>query len=310
MIVRLMMVLFVLAAGFVSPAMAEQAPQVGHCNIAMAVMLHPLMAKIDTATGRFRSNALPNGATLVGQAAVELDEQRKELIKQTSDLRQELAKVNQEFISKLHELNRERDKAVKAGQNQPSPAPSTDEYSNKRRSLEHEHRQKIITIRERLAAREGELEKLNVEARLTDLLPVTDTERVFKLILDDIYEAANIVIEREKLAFTFNSATTYRFAMPSGQAATENPIAGLLSQPPAAKSGSDQEFAAMSRLYRWATGEKAQLYHCDDARLSQFVVKGGKDITAEVVSEVYKKHQVPSGACDLVQKLFRTQLMK
>ncbi|HOT27432.1 MAG TPA: hypothetical protein PLU72_04530 [Candidatus Ozemobacteraceae bacterium] len=310
MIVRRMMVLLVLAAGFVSPVTAEQAPQVGHCNIAMAVMLHPLMAKIDTATGRFHSNALPNGGALVGQASVELDEQRKELIKQTSDLRQELAKVNQEFISKLHELNRERDKPAKAGQNETSPTPSTDEYSNRRRFLEHEHRQKIITVRERLAAREGELEKLNAEARLTDLLPVTDTERVFKLILDDVYEAANIVIEREKLAFTFNSATTYRFAMPSGQGAVENPIAGLLSSQPTAKAGSDQEFAAMSRLYRWATGEKAQLYHCGDVRLTQFVVKGGKDITADVVNEVYKKHQVPAGACDLVQKLFRTQLMK
>lgn len=310
MVIRLMMVLLVLAAGFVSPVAAEQAPQVGHCNIAMAVMLHPLMAQIDTATGRFRSSALPNGATLVGQAAGELEEKRKELLKEASSLRQELANVNQEFISKLHELNRERDKAPKAGQNQSSPAPSTDEYSNRRRSLEQEHRQNIITIRERLATREGKLEKLNAEARLTDLLPVTDTERVFKLILDDVYEAANIVIEREKLAFTFNSATTYRYAMPSGQAATENPIAELLSSRPPAKTGSDQEYAAMSRLYRWSTGEKSQLYHCGDERMTQFVVKGGKDITAAVVSEIYKKHQVPSGACDLVQKLFRTQLMK
>lgn len=307
---RLIVLLFVLAATCVSASAAEQVPQVGHCNISMAVMLHPLMAKIDTATGRFRSNALPNGAALVGQAAVELDESRRELLKETSSLRQELAKVNQEFVSKLHELSRERDKPAKAAQNQSSPAPSTDEYSNRRRSLEHEHRQNIVTIREKLAFKEAELEKLNSEARLTDLLPVTDTERVFKLILDDVYEAANIVIEREKLSFTFNSATTYSFGMPTGKFAMANPIAELLGSQQPAKSGSDQEHAAMNRLYRWASGEKSQLYFCNDARLTSFVMKGGKDITAAVVEQVYKKHQVPAAAGNLVQKLFRTDLMK
>lgn len=309
MLSRLTALLFVLVVACISPSAAQQGPQVGHCNISMAVMLHPLMAKIDTATGRFRSSALPNGANLVGQAAVELETNRQELMKATSALRQELAKVNQEFVSKLHELNRERDKPAKDSQNKTSPTPSTDEYSNRRRSLEHEHRQKIIDIREKLAFKESELEKLNSEARLTDLLPVTDTERVFKLILDDVYEAANIVIEREKLLFTFNSATSYKFALPSGAVAMENPVAEILNPQKPAKSGSDQEYAILSRLYRWA-GEKSQLYFCNDARLTSFVIKGGKDITAAVVEQVYKKHQVSAAAGDLVQKLFQTELMK
>ncbi len=310
MLSRLIVVLLVLVVGGVSPTTAEQAPQIGHCNVSMVVMLHPLMAQIDTATGRFRSSALPNGATLVGQAAIELEEQRREALKETDGLRQELAKANQEFISKLHELNREREKSPKAGQNKSSPTPSTDEYSNKRRALEHEHRQKILAIREKLAFKESALEKLNSEARLSDLLSVTDTERVFKLILDDVSEAVAIVIEREKLAFTFNSATSYRFTMPTARGGSvENPISALLRSQKPAQPGTDQEYAELSRLTRWATGEKSMLYHCGDGRLTQFVLKGGKDITPAVIAEVYKKHQVPSGACDVVQKLFRTGIM-
>jgi len=285
----------------------EQAPQFGHCNTAMAVMLHPLMAKLDTATGRFRSNALPNGATLIGQAAVVLETRRKELFKETDALRQEIAGVNQEFIGKLHELNRDRDKRA---QDQSSPAPSTEEYSNRRRELEHEHRQKIVSVRERLSFKESELEKLNSEARLTDLLSVTDTERVFKLILDDVYEAANIVIEREKLPFVFNSATSANVPLPAAGFATENPIAEILNVSKTAPSAGGEEYSAVSRLYRWATGEKSQLYFCNDARLARFVLKGGTDITPAVIDQVYKKHKVAQSACNLVQKLFHSEMMK
>ncbi len=303
-LVKLVTILVLISASL--PA-AEQVPQFGHCNTAMAVMLHPLMAKLDTATGRFRSSALPNGTTLVGQAAVELEAKRKALFKETDALRQEIAGVNQEFIGKLHELNRDQDKRAP---DQSSPTPSTEEYSNKRRELEHEHRQKIISVRERLSFKESELEKLNSEATLTDLLSVTDTERVFKLILDDVYEAANVVIEREKLPFVFNSATSANVPLPAAGFTTDNPIAEILNTSKPAKSTADQEYSAMSRLYQWVTGEKSQLYFCNDMRLTRFVLKGGTDITPAVVAQVYKKHNVAQSTCDLVQKLFHSELMK
>lgn len=311
MLTRLFRTLVILSL-FCPPLFAaDPAPQVGYCNVAMAVMLHPLMAHLDTSTGRFHGAALPNGAGLTSQASGEIENQRKQLFQEVDQLKKEIAEVNQQFIGSLHALNRERDALGKA-QDQSSPGTQTEEYSNKRRELEQAHRQNILSIRSKLSFKESELEKLNSEAKHTDQLPVRETERVFKLILDDVQAAIDTVTGREKLSFVFNSATAFRFQHPSQAFVEGNPLSELLDPARSSKAvtGSDIEYSLMSRLYQWTTGEMSQLYYCNDARLTRFVVKGGVDITPAVVAEVYKKHNVGQAAADLVQKLFRSDLMK
>ena len=311
MLTRLFRLLAVLTLFTPALSLAETVPLIGHCNVAMAVMLHPLMAHLDTSTGRFHGAALPNGSGLANQASAEIESQRKQLSQEVDQIKKEIAEANQQFIGSLHALNRERDSREKA-QDQSSPGTQTEEYSNKRRELEQAHRQNILSIRSKLSFKESELEKLNSEAKHTDQLPVRETERVFKLILDDVQAAVAAVTKREKLSFVFNSATAFRFQHPSQAFIEGNPLSELLdpAKPPKPATGSDIEYSLLSRLYQWTTSEMSQLYHCNDGRLTRFVLEGGLDITPAVVGEVYKKHNVGQAAADLVQKLFRSDLMK
>lgn len=295
---------------------SQQATAFVFVNIAKALMLHPLMAKLDVKEGRFELSALnkppPKDRSLL----------QKDYIDRIAKLEKDLASVtkalevlDQQFSKELFEL----DDLVKKINSVPAEArtPLLNEYNKKRGIIDRKYWRQRDELLENKKMISHKIDQLKKERQIMHLTTLDETQAVFGLILDDIYEAIDKVAKTKNFSMIINSSFTLERIPPNPNFVPENPMQKLLNlelKGPAEevlfKHGESGNPPLYMTINSWASSHKWALKNCYDSRLDIFFIKGGLDITPEVVEYIYNKHNVNKKLTEVIKKYLQLSQAK
>ncbi len=281
-------------------ARAEGAPTFGYVNVAQAMSLHPLMAKLDPKEGRFELSALgPKAPPNREEARKAIEEKRAALTKKKATLQKNLDDLETAFQKRLAELEplQQRINSLPAA----ARPPVLDEYNKKKGLVEKDFWLKRDELKLELDKANVEMEGTVKENQLLHLTSVEETAQVFRIMLDDIYQAIDKVAEHYKVAFVFNSSFSIERTPVNPAFTPVNPLGEFLSKPLEGtpedilfKHGKDGKAPLYAHLSYWNACQRWALRNCLDPRTDKLFIKGGTSMTAAVVDEVYEKYKIPA----------------
>lgn len=289
-------------------AQAEGIPTFGYVNVAQAMSLHPLMAKIDPKEGRFDLSALgakapPNR----NEARQSIESKRAELTKKKASLEKNLNDLETAFQKRMEELTPLQHRINSLP---PSARPPVlDEYNKKKTLIEKDFWLKRDETKVELDKVTVEMEDTVKENQLLHLTTVEETGQVFRIMLDDIYQAIDKVAEHYKVAFVFNSSFSIERAPVNPAFIPVNPLGEFLNKPLEGnpddilfKHGKDGRAPLFANLSYWNACQRWALRNCIDPRTDRLFIKGGTSMTAAVVDQVYEKYKVPAVQRQVVRR--------
>ncbi|MBI3037897.1 hypothetical protein HYY75_02440 [bacterium] len=285
----------------------------GYVNVAQAVIFHPLMAKFDMKEGRFDPSALGSDAPKNrDKAKLALETKRKELLAKKDNFDKVLSEIDKSFEEKLKELVplQEKVNATKG----PAHIRALDEYNKRKGAIEREFWKKREDAKNQVNEA-GEALKLTLNENATlHLSSPEETERIFKIMLDDVYFAIDAVTKHYNLAFVFNSSFSVERTPVNPGFTPENPIGGFLAGPIDAKVSDplfshapDGKAPLYMSLKYWSACQRWAFRNCVEPRLDRMVLKGGVNMTSAVVDWIYQKYKIDQAHRDIIQKFFQAE---
>ena len=299
--VKKMLVLFLLVvcANVQPPLQAEEQVQFGYVNLAEAVLLHPFMKDFDAAPRRFRITAIKGDhektrAQNLAKIKEEMEQAQSELKKLEEDRRKE----ESAYTVQLQKLVQQKNADPKSGEI------SLEKYNVERKSIDLEFTRKLHALRIEIQKVQNRIAKLNQESGYAEHASHEETGQVFSLILDDLYEAVDAVAKFYKIPFVFNSS--FEFSRNTNQVSITNPMPEFfkdldyrLSEDP------EGNLTVAAGIKSWLDLKNNNLVNCADPRLTNFVIKGGVNMTPAVVDYIYQKHEISKSHRDFIQDYFR-----
>mgnify|MGYP001574684866 CR=1 FL=1 len=279
-------------------AHAEGSPTFGYVSVSQAMVLHPLMAKMDPKEGRFDLSAMG------GKFPVNHDESRKKL----AEKRVALTKKKASCEKILGDL----EAAFQKGMGELSPLqhrinslppsarpPGLDEYNKKKTLIEKGFWLKRDETKLDLDKVATEMADTLKENQLLHLTSVEETDQIFHIILDDVYQAIDAVSTQSKVAFVFNSSFSIERTAANPSFVPVNPLGEFLGKPQEGnpedllfKHGKDGRAPLFANLSYWTASQRWTLRNCTDARTDKLFIKGGISMTPAVVDQLYERYKV------------------
>ena len=279
-------------------ARAEGSPTFGYVNVAQAMVLHPLMAKMDPKEGRFDLSAMGGKAPANrDEPRKQLEEKRVALTKKKVALEKTLGDLETAFQKRMGELSPLQNRINSL----PSSArpPVLDEYNKKKSLIEKDFWLKRDETKLELDKVATEMADTVKENQLMHLTSPEETGQVFRIILDDVYQAIDKVSEHYKVSFVFNSSFSIERTAANPAFVPVNPLGEFLGKPQEGnpddllfKHGKDGKAPLYAHLSYWSACQRWALQNCIDPRTDRLFIKGGISMTAAVVDQVYEKYKV------------------
>jgi hypothetical protein len=301
----------IMASAFcgVNASYAAGKPAFGFTNVSQALMLHPLMAKFRVKEGRFIPEALQQrNAKDFEKSRKSLETKRKALVKKQKKLEAELQKADQDHSKAIAELN------MKYNRQESSPTSDSDKYNKEKNKLESKFWVKRRELQKQIDHTKIELKKINDENELMHLTTQEETNQVYKIMLDDIYEAIDAVASHYKVDFVFNSSFSVERTAINPSFTPVNPMGEFLAKDfkrDAAevlfKHGANGEAPLAMTLGYWSACQRYALRNLIDSRIDKMIIKGGLDMTPAVIDFVYQKYKVSPGHRDIIQEFMKKQ---
>lgn len=304
----------VLLASASAPAFCQAKDQIlfGFTNVSQALMLHPTMARYQIKEGRFSPTADKDKTGKKSEEKVkEFTENRKKLLEEKASFEGKMRKADEELSNALSDLNVKFNSKRKES----SPDKPSSEYNNEKNSLESKFWVQHRDLQVKLAEVENQLSRLNQENELLHLTSSEETERIFKIMLDDIFEAIDMVSKHYKVNFVFNSSFTVERTPVNPSFTPVNPMGEFFAtnfkkdaNDVLHKHGEDGKAPMSMTLSYWVACQRWAFRNSLDSRLDQMILKGGLDMTPAVVDYVYQKHNVSSSHRDIIQEFLKQQV--
>jgi hypothetical protein len=299
---KLFVILLAIAGLYLTPGLsAQEQLQFGYVNLAEAVLLHPFMKGFDSEPRRFKISALKNAnpeKSRMENAAkikIEIEKLQKELEKHQTQRRKE----ESEYTKQLQNLILQKKSSPKASEI------SIEKYNEERKSIDLEFTRKLRALRTEIKLVQNKITKLNQESAYVGHTSHEETRQIFTLILDELYEAVDAVAKFYKIPFVFNSS--FAFERNASQAEIANPMPEFFSNLDYRLSEDPEgKLTVGAGITAWLDHKNNNLVNCSDTRLSNFVLKGGVNMTPAVVDYIYQKHNISKSHRDFIQEFFRT----
>lgn len=309
----LILLIAFIALGFSSRSSfcAEKRHVFGFTNVSKAMMLHPLMGKFKVKEGRFVPEVLQKrtGAD-VEKARKQLEDKRKLLTTKRKKLEQKLAKADKKFSKSLSDLNVQFNAKRKLS----SPDKGSDQYNIEKSRLESSYWVQRKELQQQVSSLKDELAKISEENNLMHLTSPDETMQVFRIMLDDIYEAIDVVSKHYKVDIVLNSSFTVERTAVNPSFTPTNPMGEFFNKEfkrdaseVLYKHGKNGEAPLFMTLDYWCACQRWTFRQVVDSRLDKMILKGGLDMTPAVIDFVYQKHKVPAGHRDIVQEFLKKQ---
>jgi len=291
----------------VKPVKKAETPKIsfGFTNISKALMLHPTMAHYKIKEGRFAPVALKEKTTEpAGSRLKEFEANREKVLAEKKLIDEKIEKADKDFSEKFAKLN------VKYGKK--SSAKVSDEYNKEKNLLENKfwaERQELLVKRTDI---ENKLKKLNDENTMLHLTSHEETERVFGVMLDDVYEAVNQVAEHYKVDVVFNSSFSVERTPVNPSFTPVNPMDEFFAMKPNRDAkeflvdhGPNDEAPFAMTLDYWLACQRWAFRTTSDPRLDKMFLKGGLDMTPAVIDLIYQKHKISAAHRDVIQEFLK-----
>jgi hypothetical protein len=288
----------------------EKKPAFGFTNVSQAMMLHPLMAKFRIKEGRFSTDAIEKKSAQNSDVRKNnILEKQKELNEKQEKLNKDLQKLDQDLSQALSALN------VKYNNKKlSSPGKPSDQYNKEKGSIETEFWKKRRELQKQVALIQEDFLKLNKENELLHLTSQTDTDRVFGMMLDDIYEAVDVVAKHYKIDFVFNSSFSVERTPINPSFTPANPMGSFFNkefnrdaEEVLYEHGQDGTPPLFATLDYWCACQRWAFRNTVDPRMDKMILKGGLDMTPAVIDFVYQKHKIPASHRDIIQEFLKKQ---
>jgi len=286
---------------------AEKKPVFGFTNVSRAMMLHPLMAKFQIKEGRFSPDN--DSIKTENDKLQKFEEKRKEILSERDKLQKLIEKSDQELSSALSSLNVKFN--TKKNQ-ESSPESANNKYNEEKNSIENKYWVQRRELQVKMSDLDNELQKVNRENELLHLTSEEETARIFKVILDDVYEAVDVVAKHYSVEFVFNSSFSVERTPVNPAFTPVNPMGQFFAakftrdaSETLHKHGEDGSAPLLMTLSYWTACQRWAFRNTVDPRLDQMVIKGGLDMTPAVIDFVYQKYKVPTSHRDVIQEFLK-----
>lgn len=308
------LVLFPLVGPMVPAMAADAGPTTfGYVDVAGALAFHPLMAKLAVREGRFELSALgPQGAQDRKSLQLEMEVRRQRLSRRQMEAQKAIDALDQSFQNDLKEIA-----DLQARLNALPPAartPLLNEYNRKKGIIDRKYWKQRTDLQADLKLANHDLEQLGQENATLHLTTMEETQKAFKLMLDDIYEAIDAVTAHYKVSFVFNSSFSLDRTPGNPAFTPENPMAGFFGQTLEGKAedvlykhGKDGQPPLFMTFRYWTGTQRVAFRNCYDPRLDKMFIKGGVNMTPAVVDFVYQKYKIDKAHGEVVQKFLEAE---
>lgn len=280
----------------------------GFTNISKVLMLHPLMAKYKVKEGRFLPEALGKNQGKTGKKRLfSIRKKRKIYVAKVKKLEEKMQKIDKNYEKSLASLSK------KYKEKNP-PTQGTNQYNEERSKIENKFWVNRKEAQEELRSAQAELAEINNENSLLQLTSADETNQVFKMMLDDIYEAVALVAKHYKIDFVMNSSFTVERTPVNPAFTPVNPMAGFFNKKfnrdakeVLFKHGSDGSAPYAMTLGYWVACQRWAFRNCIDNRLDKMILKGGLDMTPAVVDYIYQKYNIPASHRDVIREFLSNE---
>lgn len=303
-----------LLAMVTTPIFSQSKDQIlfGFTNVSQALMLHPTMARYQIKEGRFSPKADKEATKKdAAEKLKDFTDKRNKFLEAKKKIEDQIKKSDLDLSNALSALN------VKYNSSQKESSPNTpsDQYNNEKNSLESKFYAQRQDLLIKLAEHDNVLARLNQENELLHLTSPEETERIFKLMLDDIFEAIDMVAKHYKVNFVFNSSFTVERTPVNPSFTPVNPMGEFFAttfkrdaNEVLHKHGDNGKAPMNMTLGYWVACQRWAFRNSIDSRLDQMILKGGLDMTPAVVDYVYQKHNVSGSHRDIIQEFLKQQV--
>ena len=304
-----LLVSVLLGFGTIVSVLSAQTPQVfGYVDVAETLAFHPLMAKMSVKEGRFDLSALGDGAPKNrDQARQELESKREQLLKRKQTANKGIDDLDKSFQEDLRGI---ADLQARLNALPPTArTPLLNEYNRKKGIIDRKYWKRRSDLQEGLKLVDYNLEEMKQENEVLHLTNMEETQKAFKLMLDDVYQAIDAVAEHYKVSFVFNSSFSLDRSAQGKSISPENTMAQFFGMTLEGtpddilyKHGKEGRPPMFMGLRYWTGAQRWAYRNCYDPRLDKMFIKGGVNMTPAVVDFVYQKYKVDSIHSQVIQK--------
>ena len=292
--------IFLVIMLFTPCSQASQKPHFGYVNVVETVMLHPMIKDFNASSRRFNLSAVEKNQQQARRDNIKrIKNEIKKINQEIKMLEDERRTHEAEYVKKLQQLVRNRKVA------QETSDFSQEEYNERRRVIDDEFHLKIGSINREVTRMRQEIANLERESTFADHATYEDSRQVFSLILDDVYEAIDQVADYYEIPFVFNSS--FEFQRSSSPVSISNPMPRFFSELDELLSfGEEGDLTMASEIKSWLDVRHNNLSAVVDSRLTNFVLKGGVNMTPAVVDYIYQKHNIGETQREFIQNYYKT----
>ncbi|MBR4570962.1 MAG: hypothetical protein IKO19_09925 [Candidatus Riflebacteria bacterium] len=260
--------------------------QFGYVNVSDAVLLHPTMRHFDIKTKLFKLEALKgiNREKRIEENKQEAKAKLDNISMKIKELESSKKELDEEYQKKVKKITLSQEKIKDMSES------AKKSYNEKKNLLETEYLIKADKLRKQIYAANKELGNYVSKPINAGLTSPKETDHIFSLILDDVYDAMEAVAAHYKVAFVFNSSAEIAY-IESG-ITIDNPIGEFLDNFDQIVSSKDGKKTTGEALNAWLSSKNSAFRNGNDRRLSAFVMKGGLNMTPAVVDYIYQKHKI------------------
>ena len=272
--------------------------QFGYVNVATVVLLHPTMKHFDPMSKLFKLDALKNI-----DSEERIEENRLKYRVDLNKLEDELKAIESKRIE-LEEIYLERSENIIASEEQLNSMSNKEKkaYEEKRAKLENDYTKEADELRLKAAYAKQRIEAFRKKEKYTNFATQGETNQLFSLILDDVYEAIKAVTKKKQLSFVFNSSAEITYI--ESQMTAENRLSEFFDNFKEILDNPDGKVITGAAITSWLEEKNFTFLNCSDPRLFSFVITGGVDLTPEVIDYVYAKHKVGKEQRDFIKEYF------
>ena len=283
---------------FINESLFSADQQFGYVNVADALLLHPTMRYFNVKAKRFSLKAL-KGIDEGQRIAQNQDDFKKhidELKKELAKIENERHELDSEYLAELKEIQIAEKNLKYMSESEKK------KHTDKKKAIESKYYDEADNYRRKAYEQREKLEKYYNQSAYIGFTSDIETSKIFSIMIDDVYDAMGAVSEHYKVSFVFNSSAEIAFL--DNQGYGDNPMRDFFENFGQTVQERDGKAITAGAFNTWLNKNNSIFLHCNDRRLTAFVMKGGLNMTPAVIDYIYQKHNIGQEQRDFIIEYF------
>ena len=297
---RVCFILLALAMFMLCGNLYAQAPQsqFGYVNVADAMLLHPTMRYFDPISKRFKLDALKgvDPEKRSEENKINFKEELNKLEEKVKELEAERNELSDKYYAEIKKIFISEEKLKKIS------VQEKNKYNERKTKIDNKFHNDSDELRKKIYYAKQKVESFKNSSIYTGLATQGETNQLFSLMLDDVYDAMGAVAKHYKVSFVFNSSAELSFR--ESRMTASNPMGDFLDNFEQTVQDRDGKKIMGAAFTSWLQDKNTTFLNCNDRRMTSFVMMGGLNMTPAVIDYIYQKHKIGKEQRDFIIEYF------